>query len=211
VYPRLAAAQAAGEVDGDAARAIRRCLDTLPGELALRRGRHAEAEIEAVLVEAASRVDTRGLAAVIDRLRAYVDPDEAAAREEEIRARRSLDLTTRADGTARLAGELTREATAALAAVLDPLSAPTPAENGTTDPRAPGATPPRRAARRLHPPARHRRPARRRRRPHHHPAVHRRHHRRSRRTGLRRRSGGRTRIGRCGRGRDRPRAGGRRT
>jgi hypothetical protein len=137
VYPRLAAAQAAGEVDGDAARAIRRCLDTLPGELALRRGRHAEAEIEAVLVEAASRVDTRGLAAVIDRLRAYVDPDGAAAREEEIRARRSLDLTTRADGTARLAGELTREATAALAAVLDPLSAPTPAENGTTDPRSP--------------------------------------------------------------------------
>jgi hypothetical protein len=74
---------------------------------------------------------------VIERLRGYLDPDGTEPREQQIRQRRGLDLTTAPDGTGTLRGELTREAAAALAAVLDPLSAPAPAENGTRDPRTP--------------------------------------------------------------------------
>jgi hypothetical protein len=138
VYPLLAAAQAAGSVDAEAARRIRHCLDRLPGDLALRHGPSVEADVEAVLVDAATRVDARSLAAVIERVQAHLDPDGQPPREEEIRARRFVDVTTRPDGTGRLVGELTREAAAALAAVLDPLSAPDPAEDGARDSRSAG-------------------------------------------------------------------------
>jgi hypothetical protein len=132
----LAAAQAGGLVDGDAARVIRRCLDRLPAELALRHGPQVEAEVEAVLVDAATRVDARALAQVGERVLAHLDPDGRAPAEQAIRARRGLELTTSPDGTGLLTGQLTRELTATLTAVLDPLSAPTPATaDGTPDPR----------------------------------------------------------------------------
>jgi uncharacterized protein YciI len=131
----LADAQATGTLDPQAARLIRRCLDRLPADLPARHGPHPEIQLERLLVHAASRIDARTLAAVIERLRGLLDPDGHAPRDEAIRQRRFLQLSTRPDGTAQLAGELTREASATLAAVLDPLCAPDPAADGTPDPR----------------------------------------------------------------------------
>ncbi|TAM93516.1 MAG: HNH endonuclease [Jatrophihabitans sp.] len=65
-----------------------------------------------------------------------IDPDGTRPDDERKRQDRSFNVIDLADGWAKLSGRLTPSAAAALRAVLGPLSAPSPAEDGTRDERS---------------------------------------------------------------------------
>ena len=68
-------------------------------------------------------------------VRDHLDPDGTLTDERDHQRLRELTLALRADGSARLTGDLTPECAATWQTVLDSLSAPAPAADGTRDPR----------------------------------------------------------------------------
>ena len=137
-HPHVAAAPKTGSLNPAQAREIHRALAQIPyaTELAyLAAGRELLDEVELDLVSQCAELDSKA-SAERGRMILYVlDPDGPPPDESERERRRSLTLTTRADGSGHLDGELTAEAAAVWTTVLDSLSAPAPETDGHRDTR----------------------------------------------------------------------------
>jgi Domain of unknown function (DUF222)/HNH endonuclease len=131
-YPRLAQAQAAGQISERHVRLITDTIDKLPDQPRLEQG----AVIEAELVEHAQIFDPAQLSRLTRRLCDCLDPD-GILRDVAYRDRlRGLHLHVRPDGSARLDGELTAEHTERLLVTFDALAGPRPQSNGVKDQRS---------------------------------------------------------------------------
>ncbi|MFN2561686.1 MAG: DUF222 domain-containing protein, partial [Jatrophihabitans sp.] len=139
----VAAAQASGEISDRQARAIVAVLDRLPDAVAAEHG----VQIETDLVGYCTQFDPHILAKLGERIVAYYDPDAPVEAVQHRDKHRDLTLAQRVDGSSRLTGELTAEATELLLLHLDALAKPRPEIDGVKDPRTARATPPRRPAR----------------------------------------------------------------
>jgi Domain of unknown function (DUF222)/HNH endonuclease len=95
-------------------------------------------QAEHALVQHARTLNPAQLARVAERLSDCLDPDGRLASERAHEQRRDITLTVRPDGSGRLSGYLTGEATALWATVLSAVSAPAPAADGSPDPRTAG-------------------------------------------------------------------------
>ncbi|MDQ6874170.1 MAG: 13E12 repeat family protein, partial [Actinomycetota bacterium] len=124
-------ALAAGALSAGHARVITETMAALPLVPADVAGR-----AEAFLIGQATVLDPvllgRAGRALIETLTSTPDADARIIQQE---GRRQLYLTPAADGMVRLAGWLDPHAGATLAAAIDPLAAPRPAEDGSADPR----------------------------------------------------------------------------
>jgi hypothetical protein len=124
-HPRVLAALAAGQVSGSVARAICLWTDKLPLE-------YRDAGDEQLLAAAAGGLGLADLASLFAEMyvRARGDlPDQDPGRDF---ADRELKLATTLGGTGVMHGDLTAECAAAVAAVLDALSAPAGKEDDRT-------------------------------------------------------------------------------
>ncbi|MDT4995981.1 MAG: hypothetical protein QOD45_49, partial [Pseudonocardiales bacterium] len=141
IFPAVAQALAAGELNPAHARLIGKTIDAIPAEVeqaALGRGEHLAEQVEATLVHQAGRLDLRQLGHLATRLLAHLDPDGAAPADEQAQRRRSLALYPRPDGSGQLRGELTPETVAVWRTILDALSRPAPESDNLPDPRTGG-------------------------------------------------------------------------
>jgi hypothetical protein len=134
LHPQTAAALVAGEVSIEHARVVANLFDHLPAQTA----REAFETIEQAALDIAAMTYPRQLAQWAVRLADRLDADGPEPDDREPARRRRLTVIDRPDGTAKLSGELSPYAAAALRAVLGPLSAPAPAEDGTRDQRNAG-------------------------------------------------------------------------
>ena len=132
--PVVAAAQAAGVLDPRHAEVITDTLRALPAAVAAERG----PEVAERLVTEAARYDPARLATLARRIVDALDPDGTPGRDADHERRRELTLTRRRDGSGLLTGRLTPECLAVWETILDTLSAPAPAADGTPDPRTAG-------------------------------------------------------------------------
>jgi hypothetical protein len=105
-------------------------------------GAGERAGVETRLLADAARLDHGRLRKAATAQAARVDPGgsgDLAAHERTAKARRDLVFYRGADGMHQLRGVLDTEAAATVAAALDPLAAPIPADGaGGRDPRTPG-------------------------------------------------------------------------
>ena len=134
-FPLLAEAVGAGAVSLKHARLITSTIERLPDAAVDAAG--GQGWCESFLTEQAHHLDPRTLALVARRLSDTLDPDgtltDAAQRDRQ----RGLSIYQRADGSARVDGELTPLCAEALLTCLDPFAKPEPAQDGTPDPRTP--------------------------------------------------------------------------
>ncbi|MEO9138422.1 MAG: DUF222 domain-containing protein, partial [Jatrophihabitans sp.] len=128
-FARVTEAQARGELAPEHARIIVRTVFGLPEQIQAEHGERVEEE----LTRYAAELCPRDTAICGQRIRAYLDPDGRAPDEQH--KHREFTLHLRPDGSGRATGELTAECAEKLATVLDSLSAPQPAADGTPDPR----------------------------------------------------------------------------
>jgi hypothetical protein len=133
IYPRLADAQRAGSVSPAQVSLIIKTLDAVPAEVS----HEAVPVAEQFLIEHAHHLNPKPLGILAARLLASIDPDGAEPRDEEFQRRRGFTLRTQPDGSSLPMGYLTPDCTAALQAVLDPLSRPVPSADGIGDDRSP--------------------------------------------------------------------------
>ncbi|HST48084.1 MAG TPA: DUF222 domain-containing protein [Jatrophihabitans sp.] len=131
VLPALAAAQADGTVSAEHTRAVLSTLGQLPVRASYEDRRLAEKH----LVEAATTLRPREVAAVGRRILAHLDPDGSLASEAEQHRRRGFTLHPEADGSYTAHGRLTATCGALLLASLTPRSAPQPTGDSGPDPR----------------------------------------------------------------------------
>ncbi|MGW1681175.1 DUF222 domain-containing protein [Saccharopolyspora sp. NPDC002376] len=96
------------------------------------------AQAEAMLAGYARDYSPHQLAKLAERIRCYFDQDGAFRDEETQHTLRELHYGTAADGMTVINARLDRETGAKFRAVLQPLAAPRPAEDGEPDPRSPG-------------------------------------------------------------------------
>jgi hypothetical protein len=136
--PEVSAGLAAGRVSSEQTSAIRRAINDLPRDAPA----PARSAIEHLLVQQCDVLDPVSLRRLGERAVAILDPvaeedaEDAARRREEARwTRRRLALNTRQDGMVTLNGLLPVETAELLRVALDPLAAPSPATDGTPDPR----------------------------------------------------------------------------
>jgi hypothetical protein len=129
--PHVAAAQADGVLGEEHVRVIAKALDALPTALPT----EVVAEAEACLVQRARDLEPGQLRVIAQRVLDHLDPDGQLTNEADQQRRRTLWLHRHRDGSAELSGHLTAEAGVKLQTVLDTLSAPAPAEDGTPDER----------------------------------------------------------------------------
>src|SRR5450755_1456740 len=127
--PVVAAAFGAGDIGPDAASAVCAAIDTLPGGVPAA----MHTQIEVLLVDTARDESTKAVVARSMEIANRFDPDGFAQREEDARARRFLHLIRQHDGTLKIRGCLDKEAGALVLAVLDPLAAPGPVNEGISD------------------------------------------------------------------------------
>ncbi len=133
--PLTAAAFAGGDITMDAAGAVCAAIAALPPSVPAAMTGEVEELLLATARQEGSRAVTRRAMEITYRFAPEVlEEQEAAAREA-----RFLTLTTRADGTVALRGQLDKEAGALALAVLGPLAAPAPATDGIPDLRDTGA------------------------------------------------------------------------
>ncbi len=92
-------------------------------------------EIEVLLVDTARDEGTKAVVARSMEIANRFDPDGFAQHEEDARARRFLHLIRQHDGTVKVRGCLDKESGALVLAVLDPLAAPGPVNEGMSDMR----------------------------------------------------------------------------
>lgn len=107
---------AAGDFSYQHAAIVTRGLDEFPSEIA--------DDAEPVLIEAAAKLDPKGLAQVVRRLRHIVDPDGQKTRDLRHREQRWLDLATTFDGMVSLTGLLDAESGAVVQTWLDAATPP---------------------------------------------------------------------------------------
>jgi hypothetical protein len=131
LLPVLAAAQADGSVSSDHTRVILGMLNQLPASTDYEDRRLAEKH----LVEAASILRPREVAAVGRRVLAHLAPDGSLASEAEQHRHRGFTLHAEADGSYTARGRLTATCGALLLASLSPRSAPQPTGDTGPDPR----------------------------------------------------------------------------
>jgi hypothetical protein len=134
IYPLVAAAPAEGAISPAHAKIVVDTVEKLPDAV---RVEHEE-QVERDLVELASRFDPRSLAKAARRVSELLDPDGLLKDVEYRRRMRYLNFHRRSDGSARIEGELDAECAEVMATVLQCLSAPKPAADGTPDPRTAG-------------------------------------------------------------------------
>jgi hypothetical protein len=142
VLPQTAAALEAGEISVEHARVISDLFDHIPdSDTDSDTDSDADSDADRETVIEASALDAAAVCTPY-RLRqwcvqaaARLDQDGTEPAEVIRQRQRSLHLVDQADGTAKLSGRLTPHAAAALRAVLGPLSAPAPADDGTRDDR----------------------------------------------------------------------------
>ncbi|MFC7275409.1 DUF222 domain-containing protein [Paractinoplanes rhizophilus] len=139
----LADAAAAADADTDATTAAPSAVadahaaTAVPSALAATRAATIASRAEATLIDMAAQFPAYQLRKLGDRILAHVAPeladlaDEAALRRAEARAhpRRSFTLSLPVDGMVRLSGALGVEDAAIVTAALQPLCAPTPADD----------------------------------------------------------------------------------
>jgi hypothetical protein len=127
--PITAAAFAAGEITMDAAGGVCAAVEALPPSVpAVMSG-----EVEELLVATARQEGSRAVTRRAMEITYRFAPEVLEEQERVAREARSLTLTTRADGTVSLHGQLDKEAGALAQAVLGPLAAPAPATDGIPD------------------------------------------------------------------------------
>ncbi len=134
IFPAVAAAQAAGEISERQARVVVATVDKLPEAAQAEHG----SEIEAQLVEYCGQFDPLNLAKLAERILAHHDPDGRLDELEHRQRHRDLTVRQRVDGSSRLSGELTAEATELLLLHLDAFARPTPEVDEVKDPRTAG-------------------------------------------------------------------------
>ena len=104
-YPRVAAAQAAGDISARHAQTIVRTSETLPDAARAEHGGRVEAD----LVEIAAEFDPQRLAQPGQHIHDCLDPDGRLRDTAHRNRSRHVNLSRRADGSARLSGELSAE------------------------------------------------------------------------------------------------------
>ena len=129
--PALAAAQADGTVSAEHTRVVLGALGHLPAAVSYEDEQLAEKH----LVEAATTLRPREVAAVGRRILAHLDPDGSLASEAEQHRHRGFTLHPEADGSYSAHGRLTATCGALLLASLTPRSAPRPSGDSGPDPR----------------------------------------------------------------------------
>jgi hypothetical protein len=134
ICPAVAGAQAGGEISERHARTIVQVLDRLPDAVQAEHGR----QIETDLVGYGAQFDPHILAKLGERILAHHDPDGPEQAVQHREKRRDLTVTQRVDGSSRLTGELTAEATELLLLHCDALAKPRPEVDGVKDPRTAG-------------------------------------------------------------------------
>jgi hypothetical protein len=129
LFPRLAAALAAGRIAPAHARVVIDCVEDLPAGVQAEHG----AAVEAILEQAAESLPPRGVRHLAAQVTARLDPDgrlaEAGARERRL----GFELQHRRDGTWVPGGRLAPELGAALQVVLDALTAPPRSSDASQD------------------------------------------------------------------------------
>ncbi len=134
VFEQVAAAQAAGTISSAHARVVTATIDALPAAVQVEH----EVWVQQFLVEQAVELDPSLLKQVARRVVDTLDPDGTLTEERDRQRRRDLSVRQRRDGSARVEGELTTICAEALLSVLDSVTKPAAAEDGTRDPRTPG-------------------------------------------------------------------------
>jgi hypothetical protein len=128
--PATGAALAAGEISEQHAVVVAKAMAKLPTTLAP----EAAAEAERQLAAYARQFDPAALAKLADCLVDALLPDTLEDDEEDAVDKRELRFS---DLTGRLSGRLDPEGLALVRAMLDPLAAPRPSEDGEKDDRSP--------------------------------------------------------------------------
>ncbi len=129
--PLTAAAFAAGDINMASAQGVCAAMEALPPSIpAVMSG-----EVEQLLVDTARQEGHRAVTRRAMEITYRFAPEVLEAQEQAAREARFLTLTSRADGTVSLRGQLDKEAGALAQAVLGPLAAPAPATDGIPDPR----------------------------------------------------------------------------
>src|SRR6185437_15732361 len=126
IYPRVAAAQAAGSIGEAAAKVITGMIDRLPDTVRCEQ----DLACEQLLVEQAQILDVDALKQVAQRLDATINPDGVYSDVQH----RCLRLQVRPDGSSHGQFEGTAEFTEWLRTVLDTPSRPKPEQDGVKDP-----------------------------------------------------------------------------
>jgi hypothetical protein len=134
IYPTVAAAQAEGAISAAHARVVVAAVEQLPAEIAVTHDR----AVEAWLTGQAREWDPDQLARHARDVVNALDPDGTLREGQERERNRSLRLSDRPDGSARLEAELTPECAERFRTLLTPLAKPAPAADGSRDPRSPG-------------------------------------------------------------------------
>ncbi|HEX8080720.1 MAG TPA: DUF222 domain-containing protein [Jatrophihabitans sp.] len=130
--PALAAAQADGSISTEHTTTVLAALSDLPSTVSAEDQSLAEKH----LVEAATTLRPREVAAVGRRILAHLHPDGTLASEAEQRRRRGFTLHPESDGSYTARGRLTARCGALLLATLTPRSAPQPTGEAGPDPRS---------------------------------------------------------------------------
>ena len=133
IFPLVAEALQAGQLCSGHVAVIVKAVEAIPTQV----GVEVVDSAEQSLVGHARALNPKQLGIVATRLLALLDPDGAAPREEEQQRHRGFSLREQPDGSSLPTGYCTPECTAALRAVLDPLSKPIPSEDGAGDDRSP--------------------------------------------------------------------------
>ena len=127
--PLTAAAFAAGDINAASAHEICAAIEALPPSVpAVMSG-----EVEELLVATARQEGQRAVTRRAMEITYRFAPEVLEEQERAAREARFLTLTSRADGTVSLRGQLDKEAGALAQAVLGPLAAPAPATDGIPD------------------------------------------------------------------------------
>jgi hypothetical protein len=133
--PLTAAAFAAGDISMASAQEVCAGMDALPASVpAVMSGGVEELLLDTARQEGHRAVTRRAMEITYRFAPEVLEEQERAAREA-----RFLTLTSRADGTVSIRGQLDKEAGALAQAVLGPLAAPAPATDGIPDLRDTGA------------------------------------------------------------------------
>ncbi len=103
-----------------------------------RRRPNTAGQIEAQLVGYCAQFDPVNLAKLAERILAHHDPDGRLEEVEHRERHRDLTLQQRVDGSSKLSGELTAEATELLLLHIDAFARPKPETDGVKDPRTAG-------------------------------------------------------------------------
>jgi hypothetical protein len=129
--PVVAAAFTAGDIGLEAATAVCSAIDVLPGGVPAA----MYIQIEELLVDTARDEGTKAVVQRSMEIANRFDPDGFEQQEASVRSRRWLQLVRQHDGSVKLRGCLDKESGALALAVLDPLAAPAPVNEGLSDMR----------------------------------------------------------------------------